>query len=122
VILVDTSVWIAHLRAANATLLGYLSTYQVACHDFILGELAVGSLHPRTSVMQSLGNLPRLPMAKPAEVLHVIETRQLHGVGIGYVDAHLLASLLIAPGTRLMTADRRLAASAERCGVRVVTL
>ncbi len=118
-ILVDTSIWARHLRAADAALSQALLSFQVVTHDFVIGELALGALNPRAALIDFLSSLPRLVKAHENEVLNMIEARQLSGSGVGYVDAHLLASLLLSPGVRLWSADRRLAEAASRLGVPV---
>lgn len=107
-ILVDTSVWVDHLRNSNERLSGLLFDQQVLSHPMVIGELACGTLRNRTEILQLLDNLPKAVQATHAEVLHMIEERKLMGKGIGYVDAHLLASALLTPGTQLWTLDRRL--------------
>jgi predicted nucleic acid-binding protein len=114
VILVDTSVWIDHLRKANAKLSARLDDSGVLTHPFIVGELALGHLRKREAVLRDLTNLPLVTTATDAEVLRFIENERLFGRGIGYVDAHLLASARLTPGTRLWTKDKRLHAIAAR--------
>jgi predicted nucleic acid-binding protein len=113
VILVDTSVWIDHLRAGNKILLRLLENEQVGTHPFIVGELALGNLRRRKQVLGELRRLPRITVADDAEVLHFIEQAALFGRGIGYIDAHLLAAVRLTPGTQLWTRDRRLHAVAD---------
>jgi predicted nucleic acid-binding protein len=114
VILVDTSVWIDHLRSTNRRLANLLINNSVVTHSFVVGELALGSLRDREGVLGSLRRLPQALKAEDAEVLQLIHTRNLAGVGIGYVDAHLLASTLLTPNALLWTHDHRLAAVASR--------
>ena len=83
----------------------------------MVGEISLGNLKPRATTLAELNALPRVPVATPADVIDVIEDHRLYGTGIGYVDAHLLASTLLAPGTRLWTRDKRLDAAAERLGI-----
>lgn len=113
-ILVDTSVWIDHLRDRDSTLVSLLETCDVLAHPLVTGELAMGTIRKRTEFIALLGELPTAPVADHHEVLTLIETRGLHGTGLGIVDAHLLASALLAPGTALWTRDRRLAEAAAR--------
>ena len=115
-ILVDTSPWVDHLRRSNARLAALLENGQVASHPFVLGELALGSLRSRADILTYLGNLPAVPVAQHDEVLALVEGRRLMGTGIGWVDAHLLASTLLAD-VRLWTLDRPLARQARRLGV-----
>ncbi len=107
-ILVDTSVWIDHLRAGVPKLAAALESGQVLVHPFVIGELACGTLHNRKEVLGLLGRLPHAPVATDAEVLGFIENRALMGRGIGYLDAHLLASTLLGGTVWLWTRDRRL--------------
>ena len=111
-ILVDTSVWVDHLRAGDAPLAELLRDGQVLTHPFVIGEIALGMLGQREIVLGSLRVLPRAAVASDAEVLGFIGRRNLHGRGIGYIDAHLLASVLLTGGAVLWTRDKRLAAVA----------
>lgn len=113
-ILVDTSVWIDHLRSTNQRLVTLLTSNSVLAHSFVIGELALGTLRDLEGVLGSLSKLPQALKAEDAEVLQLIRARNLAGLGIGYVDAHLLASTLLSPGASLWTYDKRLAAIASR--------
>ncbi|ABK12053.1 PIN domain-containing protein [Burkholderia orbicola] len=113
-ILVDTSVWIDHLRAGDATLTALLEAERVLIHPFIVGELALGSMRHRETVLDALRDLPAATLATDDEVQRMIDAVPLHGLGIGYVDAHLLASARLTSDSRLWTRDRRLLAAAER--------
>lgn len=108
-ILVDTSVWIDHLREGAASLAAALESGTVLMHPFVLGELACGRLHNRQEVLALLHELPAAPVATDAEVLDYIERRALMGRGIGYVDMHLLAAVSLAGAAKLWTRDSRLA-------------
>ena len=108
-ILVDTSVWVDHLRAGAPALAAALEQADVLMHPFILGEVACGNLRNRDEVLQLLGELPAAPLATDAEALEFIERRALMGRGIGYIDVHLLASVALAGTARLWTRDKRLA-------------
>jgi predicted nucleic acid-binding protein len=108
-ILADTSVWIDHLRQSDPRLAGELEAGNVAMHPFILGELACGNLRFRSRLVQLLRELPNVPVATNDEVLHFIEERRLMGRGLGLIDVHLLASVMLAEGTTFWTRDRRLA-------------
>ena len=108
-ILVDTSVWIDHLREGAPALTTALEEGSVLMHPFVLGELACGNLKNRREVLRLLGDLPGAPMATDAEARAYIERRALMGRGIGYLDIHLLASVALAGSARLWTRDRRLA-------------
>lgn len=113
-ILVDTSVWIDHLRRDDDILTDLLVREQVATHPFIIGELAIGNLQPRAIVLRFLQKLDRVIVAHDDEVLRLIEQEHLFGLGVGYVDAHLLASVRLTPDTSLWTRDKRLSAIADR--------
>ena len=112
-ILVDTSVWIAHLRAGNPQLTALLRREQVLMHPAVFGELACGGLRNRALVLALLRELPRSVEAEHEEVLALLEREKLSGTGIGWIDAHLLASARLS-GANLWTLDHRLAAAAER--------
>jgi predicted nucleic acid-binding protein len=113
VILVDTSVWIDHLRIGDAALVDHLNAGRVQMHPFIVGELACGNLKHREAVLSLLQDLPTSSVATDEEVLFFIERQRLMGKGIGYIDAHLLTAAALASGSRLWTRDKRLAAVAE---------
>jgi len=106
--LVDTSVWVDHLRRGNPQLRDLLNRGEVECHPFIVGELACGSLHRRAEMLSLLQRLPRVPVCSHNEVLLFIEQHRLMGRGIGWIDANLLASASLA-GSPFWTHDRRLA-------------
>jgi len=116
-ILVDTSVWVDHLRAGDDELVTLLEEGRVLVHPFVIGEIACGILADRAETLDLLANMPAAPCAEHHEVLAFVEQHRLYGKGIGYVDAHLLASVALTPGTRLWTRDRRLGstAAALRC-------
>ena len=116
-ILVDTSVWIDHLRVGVPVLAQALDTGRVWMHPFVLGELACGNVKNRREVLQLFDRLPKAPVATDDEALGFIERHKFWGLGIGYLDVHLLASAVLAPATRLWTRDRRLGAMAEAFGV-----
>lgn len=107
-ILVDTSVWVDHLRAGNEQLSALLDDGEVLGHPFVLGELALGNLRQRNIVLRGLRDLPQAIVASDEEVLRLIGGQTLFGRGIGYVDAHLLAAARLSAGARLWTYDRRL--------------
>lgn len=116
-ILVDTSVWVDHLQRGNAQLAEQLGKGQVLAHPFVMGELALGSLQQRAKVLNAMQNLPMAAVASSDEVLTFIGTHALHGMGIGYVDAHLLASSRLTPAARLWTLDKLLQAAAHQMGL-----
>ena len=106
-ILVDTSVWVEHLRSGTIGLEGLLTDGQVVCHPFIIGELACGNLKNRTEILSLLQDLPMASCAEDDEVIQFIEDHELMGKGLGYIDIHLLMSALLTR-TPLWTIDRRL--------------
>jgi predicted nucleic acid-binding protein len=116
-ILVDTSVWIDHLRTGDAQLSERLNDGRVLIHPFVLGELACGNLGNRETVLSLLENLPTAPLASDDEVLFFIESNKLMGKGIGYIDVHILASVSLTNAGRLWTRDKRLHAVAMSLGV-----
>ena len=115
VVLVDTSVWISHLRSRHDRLADLLHAGEVLCHPFVIGELACGSIANRRSVLALLGDLDRPPVATHDEVMGILDAHHLYGRGLGWIDAHLLASALLS-GSRLWTFDARLAGAARRFG------
>ncbi|MGZ8257115.1 MAG: type II toxin-antitoxin system VapC family toxin [Gallionella sp.] len=116
-ILVDTSVWIDHLRHSDAKLAHLLAEGLVLTHELVIGELALGHLRNRAAVLDALTNLAQLNSASAAETLRFIEAQQLFGKGIGYVDASLLAALRLNPGVLLWTRDKRLLTESNRLGL-----
>jgi predicted nucleic acid-binding protein len=116
VILVDTSVWVEHLCHGLPRLATLLQEGEVLIHPWVIGELACGNLRNRSQVLELLRGLPAATEASDAEVLLLIERDRLMGRGIGYVDAHLLASARLSH-CRLWTQDRRLAAVAQEKGL-----
>lgn len=116
-ILVDTAVWIDHLRTGNAALAELLDRSSVIAHPWVVGELALGNLSNRTEILGLLHGLPQATVARHDEVLGLIEHDSLHGTGIGYVDAQLLAASRLTPDTRLWSTDKRLVAVAKRLGL-----
>ena len=116
-ILVDTSIWIDYLRAGHLTLAHLLERGSVLGHPWVVGELALGHLSQRQEILGLLNSLPQAAVATPAEILTFIEHHELHGLGIGYVDAQLLAATQLTPDAGLWTNDKRLAAAAARLGL-----
>jgi len=112
-ILVDTSVWVDHLRRRDTQLAELLERGAVVMHPFVIGEIACGGLTDRASILELLQDLPMAVVADSDEVLGFIERQSLHGKGIGYVDVHLLASVALTGGTKLWTRDKRLCAAAD---------
>lgn len=115
-ILVDTSVWVAHLRRSEPRLASLLAEGQVLVHPFVIGELACGTLHRQERVLTYLGRLDSAPLARDEEARRLVELRRLMGRGLGWVDIHLLASCLIARVT-LWSLDRRLIQVATALGI-----
>ena len=107
-VLVDTSVWVDHLRRGTQGLIDQLNKAAVLCHPFVVGELACGNLNNRTEILRLLQALPLATLAEQQEVLHLLNKGRLYGRGLGWVDAHLLASarLMKCP---LWTLDKALA-------------
>lgn len=115
-ILVDTSVWIDHLRRANAKLAALLEDGRVVCHPFIIGELILGNLSRGSEVPELLGELPSVTLSEHEEVVVFVADRALEGSGIGWVDAHLLCSAALS-GAKVWTLDGRLSSVAEGSGL-----
>lgn len=111
-ILVDTSIWIDHLRRSDGRLIELLERGEVLSHPSVVGEVALGSLRQRGVIIESLQSLPRATVASDDEVMLLIDQHRLHGRGIGWIDAHLLASARLTPEARLWTRDKRLSALA----------
>jgi predicted nucleic acid-binding protein len=120
VILVDTSIWVDHFRQPNVRLAALLNDAEVLTHSFVIGELALGDMANRKVILSLLRDLPRAPLADEYEVLELIDRHSLHGAGIGYVDAHLIAAALLASPTALWTRDKRLQSVAARVGLPVL--
>jgi len=114
--LVDTSVWIDHLRRGNAGLASRLEAGDVECHPFVIGEIACGNLRRRAEILSLLGSLPRVRPARHEEVLSFVDSMRLAGKGLGWIDMHLIASSRLSH-TTLWTLDGRLEAVARVAGV-----
>ncbi len=112
-VLVDTSIWVTHLRQANRQLEKLLMDAEVMCHPFIIGELACGNLKNRNEIISLLQSLPMTPTIEFDEFLFFIDRNHLMGKGVGFVDVHLLASAQLA-GIPLWTADKRLKSAADQ--------
>lgn len=115
-ILVDTSVWIDHLRRGNELLADLLNQNRVATHPFVLGELSLGNIAKRDDFLALLRNLPLVKEATHAEVTAFIEANRMWSRGLGYLDVHILCSSLIE-SIPLWTLDKRLAKAAKNFGV-----
>jgi predicted nucleic acid-binding protein len=107
-ILVDTSVWIDHLRVGEDRLDALLNGGRVLTHPFVIGELACGNIHNRAEVLKLLKNLPQAPVASQEEMLYFIANNKIMGRGIGFVDAHLMAAAAMVDTSRIWTRDKRL--------------
>ncbi len=112
-VLADTSVWVSHFRASEPHLKTILDEEKTLCHPFVIGELACGNLKPRQEILSLLQVLPSASIVSQSELLYFIERKRLAGTGIGFIDAHLLASCQLA-GVPLWTLDRRLRQTAEK--------
>ncbi len=116
-ILADTSVWIDFLRQGDSHLAGLLNAGEVLAHPLVIGELAVGNLRNRDRILDDLFGLPPAMTATDAEVMRFIAQHALFGIGIGFIDAHLLTAARLSPGTFLWTRDKRLHAASVRLGL-----
>jgi len=117
VILVDTAIWIDHFHSAHTSLVDLLNSGQVLTHPFVIGELALGQLRRREVVLAEITKLPAAQRANDDEVLRFVERHALYGQGIGFVDAHLLASVRLTSGATLWTRDARLDKIAHKLGL-----
>ncbi len=113
-VLADTSVWINHLRYADNRLTTLLNQNSIVVHELVIGELAMGNFRNRQISLMSFMQLPRLHTSTLSEVMQLIELKKLYGLGIGFVDAHLISACLFA-GADLLTYDKRLAGAWARC-------
>ncbi len=118
-ILADASVWIDHLHRSIPQMVALLHEEALLMHDYILAEIALGSLHDRRKTIAEFRRLERAVIAGHEEVTGMIESAKLHSSGLGYVDVHLLASTMLTDEAQLWTRDRRLKATAGRIGVAV---
>jgi len=119
-VLVDTSVWISHLRNGNKQLETLLNNGDVMCHPFVAGELACGNIKNRIEILSLLRLLPVVVQADDEEVLQFIETNNLMGKGLGYIDMHLAASALLS-GVPIWTLDTGLATISRKLGIHYST-
>lgn len=115
--LIDTSVWIDHLRRPEELLAHLLRQDKVTMHPYVIGEIALGNFENRGAMLARLDTLPTAPVARHPEILQVIDEEKLFGTGLGYVDVHLLASARLMKGSDLWTRDKRLLRIAERMGL-----
>ncbi len=118
-ILVDTSVWVDHLRQTNLRLLHILDEGIVLTHPMVIGELAVGNLRDRDVFLFRMQQLFRTVVATDVEVLTFIRRFRLFGLGIGYVDCHLLAAVMLTPGATIWSRDMRLSQVAARMEIAI---
>ena len=117
-ILVDTSIWIDHLRKPEPRLKQLLENDDVATHPYIILELALGSIANRAQFLKNMALLHHMPVAEIAELRELIEQRRLFRRGIDVTDIHLIASVLFSQSIRIWTRDRRLGELAEKLGIR----
>ena len=116
-ILVDSSIWVDHFRELDPVLDGLLRRQLVLCHPFVIGEVMMGSPRNRQGILRLLNRLPKAKATTDREVLEFVEGNRLFGKGIGYIDAHLLASVRLASPATIWTRDRRMAKAAETLGI-----
>jgi predicted nucleic acid-binding protein len=119
-ILADTSIWIDHFRSENVEMRKQLDKRNIIVHPFVIAELALGSLRDRTRTLAFLDQLPLTRMAQLNEVRQMIETRSLYSQGIGLIDAHLIASIFLNPGTLLWTRDQKLRGIANALSIHAI--
>jgi predicted nucleic acid-binding protein len=117
VILADSSIWIDHLRSSSVEMARLVDRGKIVTHPYVVAQIALGSLRDRVRTLRPLEQLRQVRVAHIDEVRSMIERHSLYSRGIGLVDAHLLASCLITPGTRLWTRDGRLRRAAQALGV-----
>ena len=115
-VLVDTSVWVDHFRYGNTDLENQLNDGGVACHRFIIGELACGNLSNRAEILSLLKALPLAEHAEHEEVMHSIVNYKLMGKGLGYIDMHLIASAILSK-VPIWTLDKKLKAVSSKLGL-----
>ncbi|MDX0018795.1 PIN domain-containing protein [Sinorhizobium meliloti] len=120
-ILADTSIWIDHFRHIDAELRRIIEDDRLLCHPAVIGELALGSLRERSSVIAFLMAQREALVATHQEVMMMIDRHAIFSMGIGYTDAHLLASVLLDQRMALWTRDKRLQAAAEKAGASLHT-
>jgi predicted nucleic acid-binding protein len=116
-ILADTGIWIDYFRRRDAKMRKLLEDGQVATHPFIVAEIALGSLHDRRKTLSEMEALWEVKVARLAEVRRLIEVHALYSKGVGLIDAHLIASCLLTPGTQLWTRDFSLQKIAKSLGI-----
>jgi predicted nucleic acid-binding protein len=114
--LVDTSIWVNHLRRPHPGLIELLEERAAGIHPFVIGEIACGNLKNRSFTLEALERLPQARIARESEVRHLLESNRFWGTGLGWVDLHLLAAARLA-GWELITADKVMARAAEKLGI-----
>jgi predicted nucleic acid-binding protein len=115
-VLVDTSIWVSHLRESHLRMVSLLNDGDVVCHPFIIGELSCGNLTNRSEILSLLDSLPMVDQVEHEEALQFVESNDLMGRGLGYVDVHLLASAVLC-GASIWTLDRKLRTVSSELGV-----
>lgn len=115
-VIVDTSIWVAHLRTGSSRLKTLLENGEVLCHPFVVGELACGHIRNRTEILSLLQSLPMAEVAGQDEALQFIESHRLMGVGLGLIDVHLLAAAFLSRSP-VWTSDKYLKAASVRLDV-----
>lgn len=115
-VLADTSIWVKHFREGQKHFYSLLDEGLIACHPFIIGELACGNLKNRSEILPLLEALPKVDVLEHNEVMAFIESRKLMGIGIGYIDTHLLGSSLLS-NIPLWTFDKSLVKAAMSLGI-----
>lgn len=115
--LVDTSVWLDHLNTVVPSLGRLLLKDEIVMHRFVIGEIAMGNWKRRAQTLVDLNEMRQVLPATHSEVIQLVERHNLYGIGIGYVDAHLLAAVRMTPGCDFWTRDKRLKAAATRLGI-----
>ena len=121
-ILADTSIWVDHLTRGDEMMASLLDAETVLMHPFVMGEIALGNLPRRAEALSNLNKLPKAVTADSTEVLHFIERNDIFGMGIGYVDAHLLLATTLTADVRLWTRDKRRRIVAERLAISAAAL
>ena len=115
-ILADTSVWANHLRNHDPLMVSLTDGERLLMHPYVIGELSMGNLHDRAAFIVALRQMEGVTLATDSEVSRLVEDNRLYGTGIGWIDAHLLASTLLTDDVQLWSHDRRLSAAAIRFG------
>lgn len=116
-VLVDSSIWIGHFNSTSPMLVNLIANARVVTHPFIIGELAAGGLPRRSAVLGLLSKLPGVFVADHDNVMAMVEFQRLYGLGLSWIDLHLLASAKLS-GVQLLSADKRLNTAAARLGIK----